>query len=66
MQIFILSEEQKALLPLINQFSNKYYLVGGTEIALYLGHRSSIDFDLFSYDEIKRTQIKNTIIIPIV
>ena len=35
----ILNNRQRELLP--------YYLVGGTAIALYLGHRRSIDFDLF-------------------
>jgi hypothetical protein len=44
----ILSEEQKKLLPLINDFSRSYYLVGGTAIALHIGHRRSIDFDLFT------------------
>ena len=29
------------------QFCREYYLVGDTAIALYLGHRRSIDFDLF-------------------
>ena len=29
------------------QFRREYYLVGGTAIAMYLGHRRSIDFDLF-------------------
>ena len=43
----ILSDNQKELLPLIAQFRREYYLVGGTAIALYLGHRRSIDFDLF-------------------
>jgi hypothetical protein len=44
----ILSEEQKKLLPLVNDFARNYYLVGGTAIALHLGHRRSIDFDLFT------------------
>lgn len=44
----ILSPEQVQLLPLIKIFSKTYYLVGGTAIALHLGHRRSIDFDLFS------------------
>ena len=35
------------LLPLMEQFRREYYLVGGTAIALYIGHRRSIDFDLF-------------------
>ena len=29
------------------QFQREYYLVGGTAIALHIGHRRSIDFDLF-------------------
>jgi len=43
----ILSKEQKELLPLIQQFKREFYLVGGTAIALQIGHRRSIDFDLF-------------------
>ena len=42
----ILSRSQTDLLPLISSFNREYYLVGGTAIALYLGHRRSIDFDL--------------------
>lgn len=45
----ILSQSQTDLLPLISSFGREYYLVGGTAIALYLGHRRSIDFDLFKY-----------------
>ena len=44
----ILSQSQKDLLPLIKQYKTDYYLVGGTAIALFLGHRESIDFDLFT------------------
>lgn len=47
MYIDILSQEQQALLPWVKQFKREFYLVGGTAIALYLGHRKSIDFDLF-------------------
>lgn len=43
----ILNDQQTQLLPLMAQFRREYYLVGGTAIALYLGHRRSIDFDLF-------------------
>ena len=43
----ILSKEQKELLPLMRQFKREFYLVGGTAIALQIGHRRSIDFDLF-------------------
>lgn len=44
----ILTKNQQELLPLISQFSGQFYLVGGTALALQLGHRRSIDFDLFS------------------
>lgn len=37
-----------AMLSLIKQFSPDYYLVGGTALALQYGHRSSLDFDLFT------------------
>jgi hypothetical protein len=43
----ILSEEQRKLLPLVRLFRREFYLVGGTAIALQIGHRMSIDFDLF-------------------
>jgi len=43
----ILNNNQIDLLPLIKQFKREFYLVGGTAIALHLGHRRSIDFDLF-------------------
>lgn len=45
----ILNTNQIALLPTMAQFKREYYLVGGTAIALYLGHRRSIDFDMFRY-----------------
>ena len=57
----ILTKEQIELLPLLRAFSKEYFLVGGTAIALYLGHRQSIDFDLFTEKPIKRISIKNII-----
>ena len=57
----ILTKEQQELLPLIKLFSKKYYLVGGTAIALNIGHRRSIDFDLFTDQDIKRKSIGNVI-----
>jgi hypothetical protein len=44
----ILTKNQLELLSLIRVFNRSFYLVGGTAIALYLGHRQSIDFDLFN------------------
>ena len=57
----ILTNEQQELLPLLEAFSDSYYLVGGTAIALYIGHRRSIDFDLFTDQDIKRNRISNLI-----
>lgn len=48
----ILNDNQLALLPTMSGFKREYYLVGGTAIALYLGHRRSIDFDLFKFGRI--------------
>ncbi|HED38185.1 MAG TPA: hypothetical protein ENI76_08070 [Ignavibacteria bacterium] len=43
----ILNRDQLELLPLVKKFKREFYLVGGTAIALHIGHRRSIDFDLF-------------------
>lgn len=43
----ILNQQQVKLLPFLQNFKREYYLVGGTAIALQIGHRRSIDFDLF-------------------
>ena len=53
----ILSANQKALLPFIESFAREYYLVGGTAIALQLGHRVSIDFDMFKQGTIHKSKI---------
>lgn len=57
MHLEILSNEQNELLPLISQFKRKFYLVGGTAIALQIGHRMSIDFDLFCENAFSPTDI---------
>jgi hypothetical protein len=54
----ILSEKQLELLNSIAQYKRSFYLVGGTAIALYLGHRRSIDFDLFTYTRLNKSRIK--------
>ena len=58
-QIFNLNQTE--LLPLVKQFKKEFYLVGGTAIALHLGHRRSIDFDLFKYNPLKPKKIIETI-----
>ena len=58
----ILTKEQVELLPLIQQFKREFYLVGGTAIALQMGHRRSIDFDLFKYSNLNYTRIEKKLI----
>jgi hypothetical protein len=53
----ILSEEQSRLLPLIQVFNKEFVLVGGTAVALHIGHRKSIDFDLFKTGALHRKKI---------
>ncbi len=57
----ILNKKQLEFLPFLNNFSKEFFLVGGTAIALYLGHRKSIDFDLFSLKEINTLKIQKKI-----
>jgi len=56
-----LTKKQIELLPLIKSFKKEFYLVGGTAIALHLGHRRSIDFDLFKYARLRKKQISDKI-----
>ncbi len=57
----ILTADQKELLTLIKSFSDNFGLVGGTAIALQIGHRRSIDFDLFSKKSFYTRQIADQI-----
>ncbi|MFA7615683.1 MAG: nucleotidyl transferase AbiEii/AbiGii toxin family protein [Weeksellaceae bacterium] len=45
------------LLPVIALFKKEYYLVGETAIALHLGHRQSVDFDLFKKNKLRKNDI---------
>jgi len=56
----ILTYEQEKLLPLLKDASNDFGLVGGTAIALHLGHRRSVDFDLFTQENFDSDEIKMT------
>ncbi len=53
----ILTAEQIALLPLVKAFKKEFGMVGGTAIALHIGHRESIDFDLFTDKEFRNAGI---------
>jgi len=57
----IFTKEQLDLLPIVKKFLPKFGLVGGTAIALHIGHRRSIDFDLFSMEGFNNLSIKNRI-----
>lgn len=57
----ILPANQKKLLPLVKNFNSDFYLVGGTALALQLGHRRSIDFDLFSDEPFDNLKIRHLI-----
>ncbi len=58
----ILTREQVNLLPLVTEFSKDFGLVGGTAIALHLGHRRSVDFDLFSKNKFDNQKLLNKIL----
>jgi hypothetical protein len=54
----VLNKKQLSLLDIVKHFSDKgFYLAGGTALALQIGHRESIDFDIFSYDKFENQDI---------
>ena len=57
----ILTKEQIELLPLISSFSKKFGLVGGAAVALHIGHRESLDFDMFSLKPFGNMQLRQKI-----
>lgn len=59
----IFNREQVELLPYIKNFQRSFYMVGGTAIALHLGHRRSIDFDLFTLSGLNKSRIKRKLIL---
>ena len=55
-----LTKEATRLFPKLKQFEG-FYLAGGTALALQIGHRISVDFDLFCQDDISKkllTEVK--------
>ena len=57
----ILSPAQFELLPLVAKFKDEFCLVGGTAVALHIGHRRSIDFDLFKHGELRHKKILDAV-----
>ena len=58
----IFTKEQIKLLPLLFEFSKDFGMVGGTAIALHLGHRRSVDFDMFSPKKFGNQSLLNKIL----
>ncbi|MCR4277520.1 MAG: nucleotidyl transferase AbiEii/AbiGii toxin family protein [Candidatus Berkelbacteria bacterium] len=44
----ILDDNRRTILPSFKHFGDRFYLAGGTALALQLGHRDSVDFDFFN------------------
>ena len=57
----ILTKEQIRALAIVQEFNQNFFLVGGTAIALHLGHRQSIDFDLFTAEDLDIEKIRRKI-----
>jgi len=57
----VLSDKQKDLLPFVASFSDNFGLIGGTAVALQLGHRTSIDFDLATFSQLETDRIRGQI-----
>ena len=53
MNLEVLTKEGENIFPLLGKFED-FYLAGGTALALQIGHRISVDFDLFSEKEISK------------
>lgn len=57
----ILTPSQQKLWPFVQSFHRDFGLGGGTAIALHIGHRASIDFDLFSVRSFSNDRLASAI-----
>jgi predicted nucleotidyltransferase component of viral defense system len=55
----VLTDAGAALFPSLARFRG-FYLAGGTALALQIGHRLSVDYDLFSAADIDRRMLDRT------
>ncbi|MBI4097416.1 MAG: nucleotidyl transferase AbiEii/AbiGii toxin family protein [Candidatus Levybacteria bacterium] len=53
----VLDKKRQQLLFLLQPLKNRFYLAGGTALALMFGHRDSIDFDFFSEEEFETEEL---------
>ncbi|MGS2723949.1 nucleotidyl transferase AbiEii/AbiGii toxin family protein [Porticoccus sp. GXU_MW_L64] len=60
-QLSILPEAQLSLWDELDDVPDSFTLYGGTAIALYLGHRESVDFDFFSTEPFEPNELYNSI-----
>lgn len=58
----IFSKSQIDLLPYIKKFQRSFFMVEGTALALHMGHRRSIDFDLFTSKRLLKSRIKGKLL----
>jgi hypothetical protein len=60
----ILPSSQKGLLKVLAEsvWISSFYLVGGTALALQIGHRQSIDFDFFTDKRFRNRDITNILV----
>lgn len=63
LKLNILDKKRRALLPLLKEFKNEFYLAGGTALALQLGHRKSFDFDFFALNEFNPTNLQKKAVV---
>jgi hypothetical protein len=61
MHIETIDERTKRVLDKIKKsaMAESFYLAGGTALAVYLGHRTSIDLDFFSKKNFSTAELKN-------
>lgn len=57
----VLDKKRREILPLLKSFKKDFYLVGGTALALQIGHRDSVDFDFFSKKDINTKELFNKV-----
>src|SRR3989344_3015422 len=55
----ILDKKRIEILSFFNLFKDRFYLAGGTGLALQIGHRDSIDFDFFTQSHIDTAKLFN-------
>ncbi len=57
----ILDKNRINILPKLVIWQDRFYLAGGTALALYLGHRDSIDFDFFTQNKFDENKLVSEI-----